>query len=140
MRTVSKELVSAHYPSSDEWFANLGGKTLSTLEKYGVDPIEKLGTNDAITIGKTIKGWLVDYMTSGPVVLGIIECNHAADVVRKLCGATLPIFSEPGTIRGKFAVDSPDAANDELRPVQNLIHASENAEEAQREIALWFGK
>lgn len=140
MRTASTELLSAHYPSSDEWYASAGSKTLSTCEKYGIDALAKYGTNEPVAMGKLIKGWLVDFMSSGPVIVGVLQGNHAAEVVRKICGATLPINAEPGTIRGKFSVDSPDAANEELRPVTNLIHASENAEEAQREITLWFGQ
>ena len=59
-------------------------------------------------------------------------------MVRKLVGSTIPLFAQPGTIRGDFSVDSPDLANREGRPVYNLIHASGDAEEAEREVKLWF--
>ncbi len=53
-------------------------------------------------------------------------------------GNTVPLFAELGTIRGDFSIDSPDLATKEKRALQNLVHASSNAEEAKREISLWF--
>jgi nucleoside-diphosphate kinase len=47
-------------------------------------------------------------------------------------------MAAPGTIRGEYSSDSPDLANEEQRPVRNLVHASGDPEEAEREIALWF--
>lgn len=64
--------------------------------------------------------------------------NHAVEIVRKLVGNTVPLFAEPGTIRGDFSIDSPDLSTRERRALQNLIHASETVEEARREISLWF--
>jgi nucleoside-diphosphate kinase len=53
-------------------------------------------------------------------------------------GKTLPIFAEPGTIRGDWSTDSPTLANLEQRPVRNLVHASGTVEEAEFEVRLWF--
>lgn len=140
MRVATPELIEQHYPSSEEWLVNVGKKTLDSCLKYGIDPEVKYHTRDPLTIGKMIKGWLEKYMTAGPIIVGVVEGHHAAEVVRKICGPTRGIEADPGTIRGKYSMDSSDIANEELRPVMNLIHTSENAEEAQREIALWFGK
>ena len=52
--------------------------------------------------------------------------------------STLPVFADPGTIRGDFSHDAPTAANMENRPIFNIIHASETKEEAAHEIAHWF--
>ena len=138
MRVPSREIVSAHYPSDDAWLRTVGSKTLEDYASKNVDPISKLGTSDSLEIGRRVKGWLVDFMSSGPVVVVVLEGNRSIDAVRKLVGATLPVLAAPGTIRGDFSTDSPDLANDEQRPVRNLIHASGDADEAEREIKLWF--
>lgn len=138
-RQASREQVERHYPSDDEWFGVVGGKTLEDYAKNDIDPQDALGTSDAVTIGKMVKSWLVDFMTSGDIVVAVVQGNRAIESVRKMVGATLPVAAAPGTIRGDFSTDSPDAANAEQRPVKNLIHASGDRDEASREIALWFG-
>jgi nucleoside-diphosphate kinase len=135
---ASKELMERHYPSDDDWLRTVGGKTRNAYAEYGLDPTKEFGTDDALAIGREIKRWLVDYMTSGPVVAMILKGNRAVRGVRKLAGNTVPLFAEPGTIRGDFSTDSPDLANPERRPVYNLVHASGTVEEAEFEIALWF--
>ena len=91
-----------------------------------------------LEIGTQVKAWLVDFITSGPIVFVVLEGNHEVQIVRKLVGDTIRAYADPGTIRGDFAMDSTDWANAERRPVKNLIHASGNVEEASAEIALWF--
>ncbi|MBO0827953.1 MAG: hypothetical protein J2P24_09240 [Streptosporangiales bacterium] len=68
----------------------------------------------------------------------VLSGNRAIETVRKLVGNTLPVAAAPGTIRGDYSSDSADLANDQSRPVRNLIHASGDPEEAAREIKLWF--
>jgi nucleoside-diphosphate kinase len=136
----SKELVRKHYPSTDDWFRTVGQKTLKSYKEYGLDAKKDLGTDNDLEIGKIVKGWLVDFISSSPVVAMVIEGNHAIDNVRRIVGNTLPILAAPGTIRGDFSVDSPDLANVKLRPVRNLIHASGSKEEAENEVGLWFRK
>ncbi|MEK7213245.1 MAG: nucleoside-diphosphate kinase, partial [Patescibacteria group bacterium] len=80
-----------------------------------------------------------DYMTSAPLVRIVVEGVHAVDMVRKICGATMPYLADMGTIRGDYSADSPAVANMEKRSVMNLIHASETPEEAKHEIEHWFG-
>jgi len=62
------------------------------------------------------------------------------DMVRKICGATIPNLADMGTIRGDYSADSPSVANSEKRAVMNLIHASETPQEAEHEIKHWFGE
>lgn len=135
---ASRELVARHYPDSEEWLRTVGEKTLTSYREYGLDPLPAMGTTDPLKIGRQVKAWLVDFITSGPVVVMVLEGNHAVQIVRKIVGHTIPAFADSGTIRGDFAVDSPDWANAEQRPVKNLVHASGNVEEAKAEIALWF--
>lgn len=132
------EIVEKHYPDDKNWIRSVGKKTIDTYEKYNLNIIEDLGTNDALKIGKLVRKWLTQHLTSGPVSVLILSGNHAVEIVRKIVGNTVPIFAELGTIRGDFSIDSPDLSTRERRVLQNLVHASETVEEAKREISLWF--
>lgn len=134
----SKEEMDEHYPKDPKWVERLGEKTLTTYAKYNINAIEELGTEKKEEIGPMVRGWLVDFMSSGPVVISVIEGVHAVDMVRKLVGPTMPYLAEMGTIRGDYSVDSPLLANKDKRSVHNLVHASETAEEASHEIEHWF--
>jgi nucleoside-diphosphate kinase len=141
MRQATEAQVRAHYPMSDQaWVDRLGDKGLSTFEGLQLDAKEFLGTNDRSEIGHNVAESLVAYMTSGPVVVMIVEGIQAVDMVRKLAGHTLPFKADMGTIRGDFSVDSPAIANVEGRAIHNLFHASETQEEAANEMKLWFGE
>ena len=78
--------------------------------------------------GKPFFGSLVDFITSGPVLALAVRGESAISVVRTMMGATNPLDSAPGTIRGDFALET----------AQNLIHASDGPETAASELALWF--
>jgi nucleoside-diphosphate kinase len=136
---AERSVLEQHYTEDEAWLAGVGQKTLDDYQSRGVDAASVLGTADAVAIGRRVRGWLIDFMMSGDVVLASFEGNRASDAVRKLIGSTLPVSAAPGTIRGDFSTDSPEAANAELRPVRNLIHASDGADEAARELKLWFG-
>jgi nucleoside-diphosphate kinase len=71
---------------------------------------------------------LVEFMTSGPVILAVLEGPEAITVVRNLLGATNGRQAAPGTIRGDFGLDQQ----------YNLVHASDGAETAEKEIKLFF--
>lgn len=73
-------------------------------------------------------GSLVDFITSGPLVAFALEGPNAIAVVRTMVGATRPHEAAPGTIRGDYALET----------AQNLIHASDAADTAEAELALWF--
>ena len=73
-------------------------------------------------------GSLVDFITSSPLVALVLEGPDAIGVVRTINGATRPNQAAPGTIRGDFALET----------AQNLVHASDSAETAATELALWF--
>lgn len=138
MVVATREQIDGHYPKDQRWISRLGEKSLGTYEKYGMDPIEKVGTKDPDEIGKMVRNWVLDFMTSGPIVKMVVQGVHAIDMVRKLCGNSLPNLAEMGTIRGDYSVDSPALANSDNRAVHNVIHASETPEEATHELAYWF--
>ncbi|MEG4802671.1 nucleoside-diphosphate kinase [Microcoleus sp. ARI1-B5] len=71
---------------------------------------------------------LVDFITSGPMVAMVWEGDGVVASARKMIGATNPLNSEPGTIRGDFAVNVG----------RNIIHGSDAVETANQEISLWF--
>lgn len=136
----SKKEVDDHYPKDRGWITRLGEKTLATYEKFGFDAKAELGTAKAEKIGPMVRKWLIDFMTSAPVVIIAIKGVHAVAMVRKLAGSTMPADAPLGTIRGDFSVDSAAAANREKRAVYNLVHASETEREARHEIKHWFGR
>ena len=138
MSKPSLEHIDNHYPKDEAWIERLGQKGFTVFEEYGINPIDVMGTDSKLETGKAVRQWLVDYMLSAPVVPMVIEGIHAIDMVRKIAGHTLPNKADIGTIRGDFSVDSPAAANLNKRAVKNIIHASENVEEAEAEIKHWF--
>jgi nucleoside-diphosphate kinase len=133
------EQMDAHYPKDSAWITRLGEKTLSTYQKYNLDSMKDFGTTDPAKIGPEIRKWLIDYMTSAPLVKMVVQGIHAVDMCRKIAGATMPYLADMGTIRGDFSNDSPALANAEKRAVMNLLHASETTTEAEHEIKHWFG-
>lgn len=140
MVQVSREYAENHYPNTPEWIRGMGEKTLQTYRDQGKDPVQEMDTDDPMEIGTMIKEWNVEYLTSGPLVAFVLEGAHAINVVRKMCGFTLPAFADPGTIRGDFSITSPIVANELKRAVRNLVHASSDQEEADYEISYWFSE
>lgn len=134
----SEELGIKHYPDTDEWKQNVGARTIEDCEKYGIDLMENMGTEDPIEIGNLVKKWNVDYLCSGPVFAFVLEGYNAVERLRSLVGSTVPTKAAPGTIRGDFSLDSAILANMNGRAISNLVHASGTVEEAEYEINLWF--
>ena len=115
----------------------LAGEILARFEQRGlviraaklvlVD--EKLaGDHYAEHREKPFFGELVEFITSSPTLALVLEGESAIQVVRTTMGATNPVDSAPGTIRGDLALAMPD----------NLVHGSDSPASAEREITLWF--
>lgn len=79
--------------------------------------------------GKPFYEGLVEYITSSPSVLLVLEGPGAVAVTRKTNGATRPAEAEPGTVRADFG----------LTVGRNLVHASDSVESAAREVEIFFG-
>ncbi|MBI2625334.1 MAG: nucleoside-diphosphate kinase [Candidatus Nealsonbacteria bacterium] len=133
-----KDQIDEHYPKDEAWITRIGQKTIKNYQTYGADPKKEFGSEDPFEIGKIVRGWLMDYMTSGPLVKMVVRGIHAVNMVRKIAGATMPADAEMGTIRGDFSVDDATAANRDKRGIHNIVHASETPEEAEHEINFWF--
>ncbi|WKD60613.1 Nucleoside diphosphate kinase [Corynebacterium ciconiae DSM 44920] len=78
---------------------------------------------------KPFFGELVDFITSAPLIAGVVEGPRAIEAWRQLAGGTDPVSkAAPGSIRGDFA----------LEVAENVVHGSDSAESAEREISIWF--
>lgn len=115
----------------------LSGEIVRRLEQTGLKVVglklmqvsrELAGRHYGEHEGKPFYNGLVDYITSSPVVALALEGPDAISITRKLMGVTKPAEAAPGTIRGDFGVDIG----------RNLIHGSANAEDAAREVGLFF--
>ena len=115
----------------------LAGRILARFEERGLKIVGlKLVRVDralaerhyAVHREKPFFAGLVDFITSSPLVAIALDGPNAVAVVRSMVGATRPHEAAPGTIRGDYALET----------AQNLIHASDGAETAAAELALWF--
>ena len=115
----------------------LCGEILARYERKGLDikalklmqvPEELAAQHYAEHKDKPFFRELIDFITSGPVLAMVLSGENAVAAVRKLNGATNPLEAAPGTIRGDYG----------LLINENVVHASDAPETAQREIALWF--
>jgi nucleoside-diphosphate kinase len=114
------------------------GEILSRIERKGltIAALELRTVGDELARqhyaehdGKPFFGSLLEFITSGPVVAVVVEGTRAIPAFRQLAGGTDPVEkATPGTIRGDFGLETQF----------NLVHGSDSAESAQREIELWF--
>lgn len=105
------------------------GLTLAAVELRRV-PTELAEEHYAEHREKPFYGELVAFLTRSPVVAMVVEgpADNTFSLVRKLVGATKVDDAEPGTIRGDLATTT----------TENLVHASDGHDSAEREIKLWF--
>ena len=115
----------------------LVGEILSRFERKGlaIDAMLRRTMDAALAaehyaehVEKPFYPPLKEFMTSGPLIAAILSGDQAVDVVRALVGATDGRKAAAGTIRGDFSLSNRE----------NLVHASDSAVSAKREIALWF--
>lgn len=78
--------------------------------------------------GKDFYPELIEFITSGPVVVAIVEGDQAIEVVRAMMGGTKPATSAPGTIRADYGLDVS----------RNLVHGSDSLDTAAFEISIFF--
>ncbi|HEX1534584.1 TPA: nucleoside-diphosphate kinase [Streptococcus pneumoniae] len=121
----------------------LVGEVLKRIEQRGFT-IEKLEFRSQVSeelidqhyqnlVGQSFYLPIREFMTSGPVLVGVISGPKVIETWRTMMGATRPEEALPGTIRGDFA-----KAAGENEVIQNVVHGSDSEESAKREIALWF--
>lgn len=130
---ASKELAGKHYVDDAAWLVAVGEKSIKSYESKGIKVKET-----AREIGVKVRQQLMDFISMSPVIALVLEGHGVIDKVRTLVGGTAPSSALPGTIRGDYAFDSYGLADKSGRPLQNLIHASDSVESAEREIKIWF--
>jgi len=115
------------------------GEVISRLERRGLRLVaakfiavskELAETHYAIHKGKPFYDGLIAYITSAPVMAMAWEGPQAVAAVRQTMGSTKPVEAAPGTIRHDFGLDVG----------RNLTHASDSAENGEKEVKLWFKK
>ena len=113
------------------------GEVISRFERKGLEveaikmiqvPVELAKKHYAEHEGKGFFKDLIAFITSGPVLAMVIKGENAVAAVRQINGATDPLKAVPGSIRGDFATSIDE----------NVVHASDAPETAEREIGLWF--
>jgi len=115
----------------------LAGKIVGSFERRGLKIVglkllritpELAGRHYAEHRDKPFFQGLVEFITSGPVVVMVLEGKDCIAMVREMMGATDPLKSAPATIRGRYGIDIG----------RNLVHGSDSPASAGREIALFF--
>jgi nucleoside-diphosphate kinase len=121
----------------DAFARNLTGEIIARFERKGLALLAlKLMTIDrelaerhyAEHLGKPFFGELVEFITSGPLVAMVLAGEEAVEAARQVIGATNPLQASPGSIRGDYAI----------AVGQNMVHGSDSAESAAREVSLFF--
>jgi nucleoside-diphosphate kinase len=115
----------------------LVGNVLSRFEAKGLSIVAldlrtidsaKADEHYAEHVDKDFYPPLRDFVTSGPMLAAVLEGDEAVEVVRLINGATDGRKAAPGTIRGDLSLSNRE----------NLVHGSDSAESAEREIKIWF--
>ena len=134
---ASERTLSIIKPDATE--RNITGRIISKLEEAGLRVIAQKRVwwkkKDAKKFYEVHKGQpfykdLITFMTSGPIVLQVLEGEGAIAKNREVMGATNPVDAEPGTIRKDFGVNHQ----------RNSVHGSDSSETAKKEIGLCFKK
>lgn len=103
------------------------GLRIAAMKLMQITP-ELASRHYAIHKGKPFYDGLIAYITSGPVVVIVLEGNDAIDIARRTMGATRPAEAAPGTIRADFG----------LEVGRNLVHGSDGPDTAAFEVDLFF--
>ena len=117
--------------------SNIIGEILSRFEKAGLEIVAarmfklnrvKAREFYAIHEGKPFYEGLIDFMSSGPIMVQVLEGDNAIKKHRDVIGSTDPTIAAPGTVRADFGA----------RVERNAVHGSDSPETAQEEIAFFF--
>ena len=113
------------------------GEIIQRVERKGLEikalkmeniTVEKAEKHYEIHKGKEFYNGLIEFITSGPVVLIVLEGKDCISRVRHMAGSTSPVDAVPGTIRGDFSMDT----------LRNIVHTSDSVETSTREIKNFF--
>lgn len=119
----------------------LSGEVLRRIEAKGYTLVAldlRMASRDLLEqhyaehMGKPFFQPLVEFMLSGPLIAAVVEGQRVIEGFRSLAGATEPTTAAPGTIRGDLGRDWGS------KMVENIVHGSDSAASAAREIAIWY--
>ena len=136
MLVATEEMAIKHYyeVGGDAWLEEVGRKARASYEKKGLQSPYP----DNMSNGRAVMESNAKYLSAGPVVAMIWQGNQACALVRKITGGTEPLTADVGSIRSDYTLDTFALADVDQRSVRNLLHASGNSEEAEKEIPIWF--
>jgi nucleoside-diphosphate kinase len=121
----------------DAFARNLTGEIIARFERKGLRLValklmtmtrEIAESHYAEHVGKAFFEELVSFITSGPLVAMVLEGDHGVEAARQVIGATNPLQATTGSIRGDYAIEVG----------QNMVHGSDSADSAAREVGLFF--
>lgn len=113
------------------------GEIIQRIERKGLEikalkmeniTLEKAEKHYEIHKGKEFYNGLIEFITSGPVVLMVVEGINCIQIVRHMAGSTSPLDAIPGTIRGDYSMDT----------LRNIVHTSDSVETSTKEIKNFF--
>lgn len=117
----------------------VGAKMLQPDYEHFFEHYEGIGTLKTRK-GEEIFETQLQEMQQGPVIAMVLEGIEAVELVRKMVGPTEPKAAAPGTIRGDYSHMTYGRASSAKRGVPNVLHASADKSEADKEIAHWFSE
>ncbi|MGL4366188.1 nucleoside-diphosphate kinase [Cetobacterium sp.] len=115
----------------------LVGEIIQRVERKGLEikalkmekiSLEKAENHYIVHKGKEFYSNLINFITSGPLVLIVLEGKDCIKIVRNMAGSTSAVEAMPGTIRGDFSTDM----------LENIVHTSDSLESSEREIKNFF--
>jgi nucleoside-diphosphate kinase len=127
------DLAEEHYVVTEDWLQSSGQRTYDGYIARGIEP-----PMEPRELALNTRRKLMETLTAGPVVVMVLEGAHVVEVVRKMRGATNPLQAEVGTIGFDYSLESYEVSDAGDWAVKNIIHGSDSAENALREMALWF--
>ena len=130
---ATRSLVMRLYNKNGAWREKYGQEKIDEMVLRGETP-----QKTSMEYGQDILDSLYDFMTSGPMVLIILEGECAVARTKALVGASDPKEAASGTIRGDLGDDSIMDSQREGRAVRNLVHCSASIDASVHEIYLWF--
>jgi nucleoside-diphosphate kinase len=127
------EMAGEHYEVTEEWLKSSGERTYQGYLDKGLEP-----PAEPRELALNTRRKLMEALTAGPVVAMVLEGAHVIEVVRKMRGATSPLFAEVGTIGFDYSLESYELSDAGDWAIKNIIHGSDSHESAARETAIWF--
>ncbi|MEO6728593.1 MAG: nucleoside-diphosphate kinase [Candidatus Dojkabacteria bacterium] len=132
---ATMDQAAKHYDQPESAMMLLGERTLAAYKEKGIEM-----NKTPIEIAKHVQKKLLTYLTTGPVIVMVIEGAHAIAHIRKIRGGTNPLSADVGSITADYSIDSFFIADEGDRAIRNLVHASGTVDEAENEIKIWFSK